>query len=354
MNQMTNLHPEDGTMFFDAASRFAAQEYGIGPAPHHLAFSRERLAKLGELGILGLGLPEDRGGFGGAREAMLALQALGPALPPEPIIEGSIIAAILLGHDPNVEQDLLDAIVVGDLLATSALEEPDSVFAEEIDGQWLLKGQKTLIRAGDQADAILVSAKTAAGIGYFWVMKEAKGVMAKAQPTLDLLPRADVTFDQTPAQKLDVTSAAVDLAIDRGRAAYLAEILGILDALIRTTIDYAKIRKQFGQAIGQFQSISHRIADMWIAAEETRSLVLASALACDTGTPEERSLTISSAMLIALDAARKIGAEAIQIHGGIGMTEELIVGHWYRRLWALSQEVGDRDLHLNILMKERG
>lgn len=355
MNQITSLIAEEGAMFYDAASRFALQEYGIGPAPHDLTLCRARLQRLGGLGILGLALPEDRGGFGGAAEAALALQALGPALPPEPVIEGAIIAACLMAQDAAFDQDRLDALAAGELLATVALEDAtfgDQTRAHQQDGQWLLTGLKPLVRAGVEADVIVVQAQTDSGTDLFVVDAQADGLQRTSVPTLDRLPRADLRFDATPAQRLELGEGGLQLALDRGRAAYLAEMLGLMDALINATIDYAKLRKQFGQAIGRFQSISHRIADMWIAAEETRSMVMAAALACDAGTASDRQRTISSAMLVALDAARKVGAEAIQIHGGIGMTDELIVGHWYRRLWALSCEAGDRHHHLTLLQQK--
>jgi hypothetical protein len=142
---------------------------------------------------------------------------------------------------------------------------------------------------------------------------------------------------------------ALDKAADVATAAQLAEMIGLMDALIKATIEYARTRKQFGVAIATFQALQHRIADMWIAAEESRSVAAAAAMACDADA-QRRRCTISAAMIVVCDAAHRIGNEAIQIHGGIGMSDELIVSHWHRRLWALRQELGDRRSHLERLV----
>jgi len=209
---------------------------------------------------------------------------LGPALPPEPLIEGAIIAAFLMAQDLAFDQDRLNALAAGELQVTVALEDVtfgDQTRAHQLVGQWRLIGLKPLVRAGLEADVIVVQAQTDSGIGLFVVAAQADRLQATSVPRFDRLPRADLRFDAASAQPLVLAAGGLQLVLDRGRAAYVAEMLGLMDALITATIDYAKLRKQFGQAISRFQSIGHRSSDMWIVAEETRSMVRAAAL---TGT----------------------------------------------------------------------
>jgi alkylation response protein AidB-like acyl-CoA dehydrogenase len=452
---MRGLISSEQEIFGASVKRFAEQEYGFGPAQHRLSFDRARLKRLGELGVLSLAIPEALGGFGGPVEAMVALTALAPAMPPEPIVGNAIQAATLIATtaSPEIAASVLEGIAAGRTIAavadleaaarydrsvvvttaTRVMGEPPNVSEPlsppelvegsrgegkgegpgdghrhgrtgEIEAQWpspspspylspqagrgvadvashsagklprqdfrsdraplafvedqsaleahfyTLEGVKPLVPFGAQADLLVVSACVDGEPALFLVDATTEGILRTPRRRIDGLPAADIAFSgcRVPAASR-LTGApvieALERAADRATAAHIAEMVGLMDALVAATIDYARTRKQFGVAIGSFQALQHRIADMWIACEEARSLAAAAALACAPG-GTERERTVSAAMITACAAAHRVGSEAIQIHGGIGMTDELIVGHWYRRLWALRQETGDRRSHL--------
>lgn len=362
---MEGLITSEQGMFAETVKRFAEQEYGFGPAPHHLAFDAGRLRRLGDMGCLSLAIPEDLGGFGGPVEAMVALSALAPALPPEPVVGSGIQAAALIAAtaESATAERLLSEIAAGTLVATVADLEAAGRFdrrspatsARAVEGGYVLNGAKSLVPAGDLAQVILVSAQLGDEVALFLIEGDEPGLTRTPCRRLDGMPAADLAFHDlglpaTARLQAGAVAPALELAADLATAAQIAEMLGLMEALIAATVDYARTRKQFGTAIGSFQAIQHRIADMWIACEETRSVAAAAAYAC--AAESGRARTVSAAMLVTCDAARKVGAEALQIHGGIGMTDELIVGHWYRRLWALGQELGDRHGHLARLSAE--
>jgi alkylation response protein AidB-like acyl-CoA dehydrogenase len=350
-------------IFASSVRRFAEQEYGVGPAPHRLAFDRARLRRLGELGVLSLAIAEEMGGIGGPVEAMVALAALASALPPEPIVASAIHAAALIAETATAEVagPLLQGISEGRIVATVADLEIGGRYdraaiattATVKDGFYVLDGLKPMVPFGTEADVLVVSATLVGEPALFLVDPTSDGVVRTSWPRIDSMPAGDIEFSGclVPAvsrlQNAPVL-AALERAADLATAARIAEMVGLMDALTAATVDYARTRKQFGVAIGSFQALQHRIADMWIACEETRSLAAAAALACAPG-ETARTATVSAAMIVACDAAQRVGNEAIQIHGGIGMTDELIVSQWYRRLWALRQECGDRRWHLERL-----
>jgi alkylation response protein AidB-like acyl-CoA dehydrogenase len=352
---------EEQEMFGEAVRRFAANEYGTGPAPHRLAFDRARFRRLGELGCLSLGVPEHLGGLGGPVEAMVALAALGPALPLEPVVESGIHAASLIAIAAPEAQagKLLAPIVAGERVAVLADLEtegrydrgPRTTIATSSATGWRIDGAKPLVGFGAEADLVLVSALAPDGPALFLVEAGTPGLSRLPVRRVDGVPAADIRLDGVevgPGDRLAPADpvAALLRAADLAAAAAIAEMSGIMDALTRTTIDYARARRQFGQPIGSFQALQHRIADMWMACEDVRSVAAAAARACAAG---EALATISQAMVVAIPAARRVSNEAIQIHGGIGMSDELIVGHWHRRILALGQAWGDRAFHVNRL-----
>jgi alkylation response protein AidB-like acyl-CoA dehydrogenase len=223
----------------------------------------------------------------------------------------------------------------------------------------MLSGAKILVACATAADLLVVSARdqTSGEVGLFLVDPQAPGVMVTPRARLDGLPCGDVLLVECrveAADRLDAKSAgeALAYATDLAEAGQVAEMVGLMDALATTTIEYARVRKQFGIAIGTFQALQHRIADMWMACEETRSLSFAAALSCG-GPAGERRRAVSLAKVRACDAAHLVGGEAIQLHGGMGMTDELIVGHWYKRLLALRASLGDRRHHLKRVVETR-
>ena len=358
---MESMLSDEQIQFAQILDRFVEHEYGRS-GTH--CFDRDRLGRLAELGCLSLAIPEEAGGFGGPVERMLVMQHLAPGLPREPIGASGIHAAALLTSAlPNeCAADLLPAIADASLIVVVAHQEegacyrPDQVSTSaRADGDgWLIYGHKPLVDFAAQADVLLVTAHDAqsGALGLYRVDAQAQGLHLTERPGVDGLPRADVRLDGCRASAL-IACAGVEAmlaaASDQAEAAQVAEMVGLMDALIRETIGYLRVRKQFGTEIGRFQALQHRLADMWMDCEEARSLALAAALACEAPA-RERASTISMAKMFACDAARRIANEAVQMHGGIGVTDELIVGHWFKRLLALRHSLGDRRFHLDRLI----
>jgi alkylation response protein AidB-like acyl-CoA dehydrogenase len=349
-------------LFAEAVQRFVDHEYGRGPARPRHEFDRARLRRLGALGCLSLAIPAALDGIGGPVEAMIAMENLGPGLPREPVLSSGIHAASLVAAAAPADRaiELLPRIASGDLIVAVAHQEEgaryDTSFLEtrarQAGSDFVLSGTKILVDCAREADLLVVSARLegAGDLGLFLVDPLASGVTATPRARVDGMPCGDVRLDAcrvAARDRLDGCPAveALGHAADLAEAAQVAEMVGLMDALIAITIEHLRTRKQFGVAIGSFQALQHRIADMWIECEETRSLALAAALACG-GPAGARRRAVSVAKVRACDAARLVGAEAIQLHGGIGMTDELIVGHWYKRLLALRASLGDRGYHL--------
>ncbi|GIL01835.1 MAG: acyl-CoA dehydrogenase [Alphaproteobacteria bacterium] len=359
MDGMHGLIGEEQAMFAEAVRRFGEREYGDGSAPHRLGFDRARLRRLGELGCLALAVPEERGGIGGPVEAMAALAALAPFMVPEPLIASGVHAASLIAVAAGeaAAARLLPGIAAGETVAVVADLEDGARYdrghvratARRTARGYLLDGFKPMVPFGAEADLIIASARLDGDVALF-VVWPGGGVERTPSPRIDGLPAADITFlscSVAEEDRLDAAPAieALERAADVATAAQTAEMVGLMDALNAATMEYTRTRRQFGVPVASFQALQHRIADMWIACEETRSMAAAAALACGAG-DATRSRTVSAAMLIACDAAQRVANEAIQMHGGIGTTDELIVSHWYRRLAALRQELGDRRSHL--------
>lgn len=355
---MDGLVSSEQQMFADSVKRFAASVYGESPAPHGKALDRARLARIAELGCLSFAVPQEFGGFGGPIETMVTAFALGPALPPEPVFESGVHTAALIAAaaSAQIAGRVLPDIAAGAAIASVATLEPLSRYdearietvARRTGSSVVLAGQKSNVLFGAEADWLVVSALDEGAPSLFLVRGDAPGVAKHSRPQLDGRPAADIDLaDVAVEARLDGMPAldALERASTLATAAAIAEMAGIMEALVGATIEYARTRKQFGVAIGSFQALQHRMADMWIACEETRSVAAMAAYACSEN-GEDRSRTVASAWLTARDAAGRVGNEAIQIHGGIGMTDELVVSHWYRRLWALRQRFGDR--HSNL------
>ncbi len=300
--------------------------------------------------------------MGGPVEMMLAAERLAPALPHEPVLACGIHAAALIAAAARSEQAerLLTAIAAGEAIAVVAHQEAEQRYsldrvataAQRLpSGDWQLDGTKCLVPSAQDADVFIVSARDAGGeIRLFAVARDRPGLSVVQRGRIDGLPAGDLKLAGCvvePAAALDADPAqdALAAAADRAEAAEIAAMVGIMDACIKATVEHVRTRRQFGAPIGTFQALQHRIADMWIACEETRSLAFAAALACG-GSAAERRRAVSLAKVRACDAAQLVGAETIQLHGGSGMTDELIVSHWYRRLLALRSSFGDRRHHI--------
>ena len=324
---------------------------------------------LADLGVLALSVPVEQGGLGfGPMETLAMMGACGRSLILEPVLSSAVIAtALLKAHvrEPAAA-DLLTAMGSGERIAVLAHFEPASRFdtrwvetqAMRDGDHYLLNGHKAVVMHAGTADVLLVSARTAgsdgdaAGISVFRIPRDTTGVRLDSYATIDGQRAADVYLNDVavPADSLLGAEGAalthIDAALDAGLAALCADAVGVMQALVDATVQYVQNRQQFGTPIGSFQALQHRIADMLINLEQARSMSYLAALRCDDANVDGRRRALSAAKAVVGQAARFIGQQAVQLHGGMGMTDELIVSHWFKRLTAAEILFGDSDSHL--------
>ncbi len=376
---------EEQTALADSLKRFIANEYGFEKRQTFLKSAEgchpEAWQRYAEFGVLALPFPEDFGGLNGtAVDTMVVMEALGPGLVLEPVLATVVLCGHLIRDygEQKQKEELLAAIAGGELRMAFAHYEPNTRYElnhvatkAKADGKdWVLDGTKAVVLHGGVANKLIVSARTAGkerddnGISLFLVDREAAGVTTHHYLTQDGNRAADITLkgvrvgaDAMIGAK-DKALPAIERTFDYAIAALCAEAVGVLTALNAATLEYLKTRKQFGQAIGKFQALQHRMADMTIAAEQARSVMYFAAVKADSADAFERRRAISIAKAYIGQAARFIGQQAIQLHGGMGVTDELIVGHWFKRLTVINALFGDADHHLgrfsDMLLDEAG
>lgn len=326
---------------------------------------------MAEMGIFSLTLSEKAGGFGmGSLDSVPMMEKIGRGLLVEPVVDNLLSARLLdrIGGDSQVE--LLGQFVAGEALLAFAHIEADmdgdtaavALRASQSGAQWTLDGEKTMVVHAAAANHLLVSARTsgavgeAQGISLFLVDPHAPGVTIRTMRTVDNFRAADVSFAACRATALvgeaGNSHAAIDEAIDYATLLLCAEAVGVMDFANESTLEYLKTRKQFGVTIGNFQALQHRMVDMVVSAQQARSIVY---LACDAldksaggdvAAVTHRRQQVSAAKIKVGDSARHIGQEAIQLHGGMGMTNEMKVSHAFKRLTIITQLHGDVDHHL--------
>jgi len=318
--------------------------------------------RLADLGALGLPFAEEDGGLGaGPVEVSIVAEEIGRSLAPEPYVEAVVLAGGLLAAVGTSEQraKYIGALAEGSLVPAFAHTEPAARYGELIGGvsatgladTWTLNGVKEPVLGGGRADLLVVSAKVAGGTGLFVVPSDAQGLTRTTYTTFDGGRAARVTFKSTPATPLGAPgvdqSTAVDRAIGAAQIAYCHESLGAMAVALETTADYLKTRSQFGVPLMRFQDLTFRAADMYVSLELTRSIVAwATLVLLDGGNAIEAA---TRAKLQVSKSGRHIGQEAIQLHGGIGMTAEYSVAHYTSRLTAIDHLLGDGRHHLNLL-----
>jgi alkylation response protein AidB-like acyl-CoA dehydrogenase len=351
-------YSEDQRALADTVQRFVARDYTFekrrairDAAP---GWSREVWQALADLGVLALNIDEDYGGLGyGPQETGLVMAAFGAGLLLEPYLAGAVIAPALIRRTASADfQELwLPAIATGETIVVLAHADARSEPVTEVDGN--LSGRKAVVAHGGCADLLLVSAQTAQGdTGLFAVTSGAEGVHLRDYPTLDGQRAADLVLSDAPATRIDAggardaTQNAIDAALDIGLAALCAEAVGIMDASIAATTDYLKTRQQFGQPIGRFQALQHRMADMLLHLEQARSMSYLAAMHCTDENTAARQRILSAAKVTIGQACRFIAQNAVQLHGGMGMSDELILSHSFKRLTAIEMSFGDTDFHL--------
>ncbi len=357
----------------DSLRRFLAKEYDFEKRRHisrsAAGYSKEHWKALAELGVLGLGVPEAHGGMGGSPvDTMLVMESFGRAMVLEPYLPTVVLCGGLvrdLGSEAQ-QAAVLPAIAMGELILAFAHYEQGSRYALESvttqakragDG-YVLTGAKSVVLAGAQADKLIVSARTAggvrdgAGVSLFLVDREAPGVTVHGYVTQDGGRAAEVKLadvrvgaDALLGQE-GAALPAIERAVDLGIAPLCAEPVGAMNALLETTREYLKTRKQFGVPIGKFQALQHRMADMLIATEQARSMAIVAAVKVQSEGAAERRRMVSSAKALVGQSARYVGQQAVQLHGGMGVTDELAAAHLFKRLTVINITFGDVDHHL--------
>ncbi len=320
-----------------------------------------------DLGVLGMTIPEAHGGLGGgALEQMILMEEAGRALLLEPVSETVFQASWLLAQAGGaLAGQLLEQVASGTLKLGVALGEPtmrydlaDIATRAARDGAgWRLDGAKAMVMAAPWADRLIVAARTAgqagdaAGLSLFVVDPAAAGVTLHPYPTIDGRRAADIEFAGValPAEALIGPEGGalplLEAMRDRAIAAQAAEAAGLLDKLVSDTVEYTKQRQQFGQPISSFQVLQHRMVDMYMQVEMVRSAAVLATLKLD-GEPTERAKAASAAKVTVAEACRFIGQNAVQLHGGMGMTDELAIGHYFKRATLIESEHGSADWHL--------
>ena len=354
---------EDQESLRDAVRRWVDKGFGF-ERRHALAkaggATRAVYAELVDLGLTGLAVPEAHGGMGfGAIEAMVVSEELGRGLVNAPFVHGALVAPALLAAAPEaVQAQWLPTVADGSALVVLAHQERQARYrlqhvttrATATGGGWTLSGHKSVVPAGDEADAFVVPARISgaddsrSGIGLFLVERAAASV--SGYPTQDGARAAEVALKGAAAtliceEGIDVLETAADIAL----AAQCAEAVGLMDRLVAITVDYMNQRKQFGVAIASFQALRHRIADVKMQLELGRSMSYYASLTLGRP-PEQRRRAVSQARVQLGQSMRFVGQQCIQIHGGIGVTDEYVASHYFKRLTMLEMSFGDTLHHL--------
>ena len=357
----------------DSLKRYLTNEYSIDARAKIVAsptgWSETVWAAFAEMGLLGVPFAEEYGGFGGtAVDVMLVMEALGEGLVVEPYWVNVALAGRLIARAASEEQrkQILPALIQGKRRLAFAHGERSARYdlrhvgarAKRAGQGYTIEGEKRAVLHGAAADTLIVSARTSggdtdpAGISLFLVERAAAGLTLKDYRTIDELRAADVWLSgvTVPAEALlgaeGQALTLIEEAADYATALLCAEAVGAIRFANETTLEYLKTRRQFGVPIGSFQALQHRMVDMVISYEQARSMSCLACVKVDTAGAAERRRAVSAAKIKVADACRHVSQEAVQLHGGMGMTEELKVSHTFRRLTMISQTFGDADHHL--------
>jgi pimeloyl-CoA dehydrogenase small subunit len=365
-------YTEEQTLLRNSVSKYLADKYTFDS---WRKFTRSDLGRdpthwkqFAELGLLAAPLPEEHGGLGGgAVDASVVMEEFGKALVVEPYVTTVIIGGGLLKHGGNDAQksEWLNKIAAGETMMAFAFAEPQGRYnladlttsAKKQGGGYVLNGQKAVVVGAPWADQLIVTARTAGGqrdakgVSVFLVDKKAKGVSTRDYPTVDGLRASEITFEnvEVPGANtigpVDDALPLIERVVDEAIAATCAEATGCMKVLVDTTVAYSKQRKQFGVPIGKFQVLQHRMVDMFVNYEQSVSITLMVTLKLDES-GAERAKAASAAKVTIGKSGRFVGQSAVQIHGGMGMTDELNVGHYFKRLTMIDALYGNVDHHL--------
>ena len=355
---------EEQQMLQDSIRRYLESAYTLEHRAKAVAgdgWSPDTWRELADLGLLALDVDEADGGIGaGPVGTMLVSQSIGAGLLVEPFHSSAVLATRLLSLLATGERrgELLGALASGEAIAGLAHAEdagwqaPLATRALASGGGWRLQGRKACVYHAPMARWLLVTAQASNGVSVFLVDRDAAGVGLREIRTIDGQRAADIELDV----QLDAdarlgegdASAALAEALDRGIAALCADALGALDRILAATVQYSRDRVQFGTPIGRLQALQHRMADMYMQVEQARSMTYLATSTCLQADARERAEAVSAAKVVVGQAARKVGQEAIQLHGGMGMTDELATSHLFKRLLAFELRMGTTDEHMTL------
>jgi alkylation response protein AidB-like acyl-CoA dehydrogenase len=364
---------EEQQMLLETTRRFIAKDYGFEARRQireksEKGFSPEVWQAFADIGLLALNVPEEHGGMGGTPiDTMLVMNAIGEGLVLEPYLASAVIATRTITALGSAEQQaaMLPALAAGEQIAVLAHDEPSTRFdwqavsttATSTGDGYQLTGHKSVVTHGGSANVLLVTARLGAAtekgsLRVFAVPRDAAGLRQVPYTTVDGVRASEIWLDKVTVRHDAILEGANDSEarlrdiLDFGLAAICAEAVGALDRLLAGTVEYTRTRKQFGVPIGKFQALQHRMADMVLHIEQARSMSYLAAVRCTDPDPVARRRALAAAKVIIGQACRFVGQQAVQLHGGMGVTDELDVSHYFKRLMAIELQFGNTDHHL--------
>jgi len=364
---------EEMVMLQDMLSKFLHNEYDFETrqkiSRSELGYKEENWQSFAEMGLLGVPFDEQYGGFGfGQTGLIVIMEMIGKGLIVEPYLASVVLAGQLIQQAGNEQQkeQLLGQLIAGELKLAFAYVERQSRYnladvackAEKKGDSFCINGSKSVVFNAATADKIIVSVRTSgdtiseSGISLFIIDKNTAGLSTRDYETVDGLRASEVNFDNVKVTEaellgtLDNAFSDIQTVIDSATAAVCAEGVGITAELREKTVEYLKTRKQFERTLNNFQVLQHRAVDMFMTEEQMRSLAYLAAIKMVDGNQQERTKSVSAAKVYLGDARSIVAEQAAQLHGGIGVTDELDVAHYVKRLTMLNTLFGDRDFHL--------
>lgn len=364
-------HTEDRRMLSDMLRRFVTEQYDFATRERNAqsseGYSVQFWRRYAELGAIGALFTEADGGLGGAGfDISVVFEALGRGLVVEPFLDALMVGSAIAQAGTPAQREALDGLTAGAITAALAQAEPDSGYelervttrAERSGDGWVLNGTKAVVAAGEHADLFLVSARTSGadddmdGISLFLVSAGTPGLTLRGYGLIDGGRAADLSLANVklaPEALLGEAGAGhalLERAVGRGILALCAEAVGAMDCARDATLEYLRTRRQFGTPIGSFQALQHRMADVLLEIEQARSAVINAAAALDHPDRATRERALSAAKFTIGRIGTLVAEESIQLHGGIGMTWELPLAHYAKRLVMIDHQLGDEDHHL--------
>ena len=363
---------EDQKLLAESADRLILNDYGIEVRRRSVAseggFSREIWKRFAELGWLALPIPDAHGGLGGSTvDVAVLMECFGRGLVVEPFLSTVVLGADAVASAGSESQKafVLPGVAEGRTLLAFAHVEPNARFnlqhvestARSTSDGFVLNGAKAVVHHAESADHLVVSARTGGGITdtdgitLFLLDADAAGMTLRSYPTIDGLRASEIILDNVAVGadavlgQIDDAMPVIERVVSRATALLCAEAVGAMDSAVRLTVEYLKTREQFGRPIGSFQALQHRAVEMLSAKDFARALTYRVAGVVDSASPRDRARAVSAAKVEIGRAGKTIGQESVQLHGGMGMTDEMAIGHYFKRLSMIDVMFGNADYH---------